>query len=61
MLALKAIGLEEQGVAVGLGDGALREGRASGRPFDPSRWRESALRDGPAGLLRMNGPGACPT
>jgi len=29
-LALKAIGLEEQGAAVGLGDGALREGRASG-------------------------------
>ena len=29
-LALKAIGLEEQGAAVGLGDGALRERRASG-------------------------------
>src|SRR3990172_7727779 len=29
-LALEAIGLEEQGAAVGLGDGALWEGRASG-------------------------------
>ena len=29
-LALKAIGLEEQGAAVGLGDGALQEGRDSG-------------------------------
>jgi len=28
-LAPKAIGLEEQGAAVGLGDGALRERRAS--------------------------------
>ena len=28
-MALEAIGLEEQGAAVGLGDGALREGRAS--------------------------------
>ena len=28
-VALKAIGLQEQGAAVGLGDGALREGRAS--------------------------------
>ena len=35
-LALEAIGLQEQGAAVGLGGGALREGRASGRPFDPS-------------------------
>ena len=31
---LDAIGLEEQGAAVGLGDGALREGRAS--PYPPS-------------------------
>ena len=29
-LALEAIGLQEQGAAVGLGDGALRERRASG-------------------------------
>src|SRR3989304_5612316 len=35
-LALEAIGLEEQGAAVGLGDGVLREERASDRPFDPS-------------------------
>ena len=33
-LALKAIGLEEQGAAVGLGDGALREGRNSPHPFE---------------------------
>jgi hypothetical protein len=39
--------------AVGLGDGALREGCASGRPFDPSR----RLRTGPAGLLRVSGRG----
>jgi len=31
-LALEAIGLEEQGAAVGLGDGALRERRASAHP-----------------------------
>ncbi len=36
-LALEVIGLQEQGAAVGLGDGDLRERRASGRPFDPSR------------------------
>jgi hypothetical protein len=33
-LALKAIGLEEQGAAVGLGDGGLWEGRTSPHPFE---------------------------
>jgi hypothetical protein len=33
-LALEAIGLEEQGAAVGLGDGGLWERRASPHPFE---------------------------
>ena len=48
-LALEVICLEEWKVAVGAGDGALREGRASPHPpsmglrtgFDPSRRREN--------------------
>lgn len=37
--ALDAIGLEEQGAAVGLRDGALWEGRTS--PHPPSRRRDT--------------------
>lgn len=33
-LALKAIGLEEQGAAVGLGNGTLRDRRASAHSFE---------------------------
>jgi len=33
-LALEAIGLEELGAAVGLGDGAVREGRACTHSFE---------------------------
>ena len=61
-MVLEVIGLLERKAAGRLGDGALREGRAS--DHSPSILRDGPsrrLRAGPQGLLRIIGPGAGPT